>query len=67
MKEIATHMSVCTKAWIGIVGGRVLILKDDVKGISTYYSYEEGAFTFFDRKGGSQVVQVDEITEVAGY
>ncbi len=67
MGEIRLHMEFCTRAWIGMGEGRVLILKDDVKGISTYYDYEEGAFTFHDGRGGRQIVQIEEITEICGY
>jgi hypothetical protein len=67
MTQIALHMEFCTRAWIGLGEGKVLILKDDEKGLSTYYTYSEGCFTFYDYRGGSQVVRTDEITEIAGY
>ena len=66
-KEIALHMQICTRAWIGLGEGRVLILKDDVKGLSTYYIYEEGWFTFYDHRGGSQTIHIEEITEIGGF
>jgi hypothetical protein len=65
--EIKCQMEICTRAWLGLGMGRVLILKDDIKGISTYFVYEEGVFTFYDRRGGSQKVLIEEITEIAGY
>lgn len=67
MQEIRCQMEVCTRAWIGLGRGRVLILKDDSKGISTYFVYEEGVFTFYDQRGGSQKVHIEEITEISGY
>ncbi len=67
IQEIRTHMEVCTRAWIGLGEGRVLILKDDVKGLSTYYVYEEGVFTFHDHRGGCQRVLIEEITEIGGF
>lgn len=67
MQEIRCQMELCTRAWVGFGLGRVIILKDDVKGISTYFVYEEGIFTFYDRRGGSQCVHIEEITEIAGY
>jgi len=67
MREIAVHMEVCTKAWIGLGEGRVLILKDDARGLSTYYTYEEEVFTFYDHRGGSQRVHIEEITEIGGF
>jgi hypothetical protein len=67
MTEIRLQMQVCTRAWIGLGEGRVLILKDNIKGLSTYYSYEEGYFTFYDQRGGSQRIHIEEITEIAGY
>lgn len=67
MRQIALHVELCTRAWIGLGEGRVLILKDDVKGLHTYYVYEDGVFTFYDRRGGSQVVRIEEITEIAGF
>jgi hypothetical protein len=67
MKEISIHMQTCTRAWIGLGQGRVLILKDDVKGLSTYYAYEEGYFTFYDHRGGKQTIHIEQITEIAGY
>jgi len=66
-REIAVHMELCTRAWIGLGEGRVLILKDDTKGLSTYYIYEEGYFTFYDHRGGSQTIHIEEITEIAGF
>jgi hypothetical protein len=66
-REIADHMRFCTRAWLGLGEGKVLILKDDVKGLSTYYTYTEGYFTFYDHRGGSQVVFIEEITEIAGF
>jgi hypothetical protein len=67
MREIKAHMHLCSRAWIGLGEGRFLVLKDDAKGLSTYYVYEEGYFTFYDRRGGSQKVHIEEITEIAGY
>jgi hypothetical protein len=67
IREIRLHMEHCTRAWIGLGEGRILILKDDSKRISTYYDYEEGIFTFHDRRGGHQVVLIEEITEIAGF
>jgi len=67
IREIKLHMELCSRAWIGLGEGRVLILKDDVNGMITYYDYEEGVFTFHDKKGGSQIVLIEEITEIAGY
>ena len=67
MAEIKCQMEICTRAWLGLGKGRVIILKDDNKGISTYFVYEEGVFTFYDRRGGSQKVLIEEITEIAGY
>ncbi len=67
MREIAVHMECCTRAWIGLGEGRVLILKDDIKGLATYYIYEEGYFTFYDRRGGSKKIHIEEITEIAGF
>jgi len=66
-REIAMHMELCTRAWIGLGEGRVLILKDDVKGLSTYYIYEEGYFTFYDHRGGAQTIHIEEITEIGGF
>ena len=67
MREIRLQMQACSRAWIGLGQGRVLILKDEIKGISTYYIYEEGYFTFYDHRGGSQRFHIEEITEIAGY
>jgi hypothetical protein len=67
MSEIKSQMEMCTRAWIGLGEGRVLILKDELKGFSTYFVYEEGVFTFYDHHGGSQRVHIEEITEIAGY
>ena len=67
MRQIAVHMEVCTRAWIGLGEGRVLILKDDSRGLHTYYIYEEGVFTFYDRRGGAQTVRIEEITEISGF
>jgi len=67
MKEIATHMKISSKAWVGLGEGRILMLKDDAKGLTTYYEYEDGVFTFHDGKGGSQVVEIERITEIAGF
>lgn len=67
MREIAVHMQLCSRAWIGLGGGKVLILKDDVRGFSTYYVYEEGMFTFYDHRGGSQTIHIEEITEIGGF
>lgn len=67
MREISLQMQVCTRAWIGLGGGKFLLLKDDVKGISTYYTYEEGYFTFFDHRGGSQRIFIEDISEISGY
>jgi len=66
-QEIAIHMEMCTRAWIGYGEGRVVIIKDDSKGLITYHVYEEGSFTFYDGRGGSQVVAIEEITEIAGF
>jgi hypothetical protein len=66
MQEITLHMKIYTRAWIGLGYGRVLILKDDVKGLSTYYAYEEGVFTFYDHRGGCQKIHIEEITEIEG-
>jgi len=61
-------MQACTRAWLGLGEGRFLILKDDLKGLSTYHIFdEEGYFIFFDHRGGSQRVHIEEITEIAGY
>jgi len=67
MREIAAHMQLCSRAWIGLGGGKVLILKDEVRGLSTYYVYEEGTFTFHDHRGGSQMIHIEEITEIGGF
>ena len=67
IREIKVQMEIHTRAWIGLGQGRVLILKDDFKGISTYFIYEEGYFTFYDHRGGSQRVHIEEITEIEGY
>ena len=67
MREIKAHMQVCTRAWIGLGEGRFLILKDDLKGLSTYFVYDDGCFTFYDARGGSQKVHIEEITEIAGF
>jgi len=67
MKEIAVHLNTCTRVWIGLGGGNVLILKDEVKGLSTYYDYEEGYFTFHDHKGGKQTFHIEQITEIEGF
>jgi len=66
-QEIRCQMELCTRAWIGLGEGRVLILKDDIKGISTFFICEEGVFTFFDQRGGSQTVLIEEITEISGF
>ncbi len=67
MNEIRCQMEWSTRAWIGLGEGRVLILKDDVKGLTTYFTYNEGYFKFYDRKGGSQEVHIEEITEIGGF
>jgi len=67
MREIALQMQFCTKAWVGYGQGRVVILKDDYKGHTSYYAYEEGIFKFYDGKGGEQCVLIEEITEIAGF
>ena len=67
MAEIRCQMEICSRAWLGLGKGRVVILKDDIKGISTYFVYEEGVFTFYDHRGGSQKVLIEEITEIAGF
>ena len=66
MQEIALQVQFCTKAWVGYGQGRVVILKDDYRGLKSYYAYEEGVFTFHDGKGGEQRVSIEEITEVKG-
>jgi hypothetical protein len=67
MREIKVQMNMCTRAWIGLGEGKFLILKDDVKGISTYCIFEDGYFTFYDQRGGSQRVHIEAITEIAGF
>jgi len=67
MRQIKLLMEISTRAWIGLGEGRVLILKDEVRGLSTYYEYEEGYFTFYDYKGGSQRIHIEEITEIEGF
>lgn len=67
VREIKVQMQACTRVWLGLGEGRFLILKDDLKGISTYHIYEEGYFTFYDHRGGSQKIHIEEITEIAGY
>lgn len=67
MKEIATHIAICTRAWIGLGEGRVILLKDETRNISTHYDYEDGIFTFHDKRGGRQKVKIEEITEIAGF
>jgi hypothetical protein len=65
--EIAVHMKIHTRAWIGLGQGKFLILKDDRKGLSTYFIYEDGIFTFYDQRGGSQKINIEDITEICGY
>ena len=67
MTEISVQIECCTRVWIGLGEGRVIILKDAIKGLSTYYIYEEGYFTFHDHRGGSQTIHIEEITEIGGY
>ena len=67
IREIKVQMQLCSRAWIGLGEGRFLLLKDDTKGLSTYYVYDEGYFTFYDQRGGSQKIHIEEITEIAGY
>ncbi len=67
MQTIAIHMEISTRAWIGLGEGKVLILKDTVKRLSTYYVYEEGVFTFYDHRGGSQTIHIEEITEIGSF
>jgi hypothetical protein len=67
IREIKLHMQMCTRAWIGLGEGKVLILKDEYKGLSTYCIYEEGSLIFYDQKGGSQTILIEEITEIAGF
>jgi hypothetical protein len=38
-----------------------------VKGLSTYCIYEEGCLIFYDQRGGSQRINIEDITEIAGY
>ena len=67
MREIKAQMQLCTRAWIGLGEGKFLILKDDSKGLLTYFVYDDGCFTFYDQRGGSQKVPIEEITEIAGF
>ena len=67
IREIKLQMNMCTRAWIGLGEGRFILLKDDLKGLSTYCICEEGYLTFYDSKGGTQTIHIEEITEIAGY
>lgn len=66
IEEIALQKRFNTKAWIGYGEGRVVILKDESKGLDSYHVYNEGVFTFSDGKGSEQVVRIEEITEIEG-
>ncbi len=66
VSQIRIQMELCEKAWLGLGKGNVLILKDESKGLITWYDYEDGQFTFHDGRGGSQVVAISEITEISG-
>jgi hypothetical protein len=67
IREVKLHIKMCSRAWIGLGEGKFLLLKDECQGISTYCVYEEGSLVFYDQKGGSQTIRLEDITEIAGY